>query len=94
MKAEIKEMETLLNETNRQTIWTYLMNHRPESADETRLYEKLRSREYSLRNTSTEETEKTKRLLNNFSCHIATENSNFVNTYLQKYSSNNVTIFG
>ncbi len=64
-KAEIKEMEQLLNSNDRQQMVDYLRTHKPESRDEMEIYEDLRDREYNLRKILTEETEKTKRLLKN-----------------------------
>ena len=64
-KAEIKEMEQLLNSDDRQQMVDYLQTHKPESRDEMEMYLRLRDREYDLRKILTEETEKTRRLLKN-----------------------------
>ena len=65
MKAELQEMERLLQNGERQQMVDYLMTHRPESRDEMAMYEKLRNKEYEMREVSSEETQKTQRLLNN-----------------------------
>lgn len=65
MKAEITEMQQLMDKGCREQMEDYLLTHCPESGEETAVYEQLRHKEYSLRRTSTEETEKTKRLLKN-----------------------------
>lgn len=64
MRAEIKEMQQLIASDDRQLMLDYLATHRPESRDEMEMYCKLRNKEYSLRKTSTVETEKTRKLLN------------------------------
>ena len=65
MRAEISEMQELMSKGTRQQMVDYLESHRPESRDETEIYEKLRNKEFSLRGNSGRETQKTKSLLSN-----------------------------
>lgn len=62
-KATLEEMKQILKSDNRQEMVDYLMTHYPESRDETAMYQVICNREYDLRKISTQETEKTKRLL-------------------------------
>ena len=65
MKAEIKEMQELIAKGTHQQMWDYLESHKPSSREEMATYEKLRNKEYSLRNKSSKETLKTRQLLKN-----------------------------
>ena len=49
MKADLVEMEELLNDGTREQMVEYLMSHRPESREETVLYHKLVNTEYRMR---------------------------------------------
>ena len=49
MKADLLEMEELLNYGTREQLVNYLMTHKPESRDEVARYEKLRNQEYRMR---------------------------------------------
>jgi hypothetical protein len=62
-KATLEEMKLILESDNCQEMVDYLMTHYPESRDEMAMYQVIRDREYDLRKISTQETEKTKRLL-------------------------------
>ena len=65
MKADLEEMQRLLESDDRQLIVDYLMTHEAESRDEAAMRIKLMEHELSLRNQSAEETEKTRQLLKN-----------------------------
>ena len=65
MKADLKEMQRLLESTNRQEIVDYLMHHESSSRDEAEMQIKLMNHELSLRRKQTEETQKTQQLLKN-----------------------------
>ena len=65
MKAELQEMEKLLQSYDRKQIMEYLMTHSAESRAEAAMRIKLMDHELELRETPNNETQKTQKLLNN-----------------------------